>query len=545
MAGEERKEVDIKELVAKAKEEGEIGQVFAWRTYGMDEIPITLREGERLPLGALVFVEDDDGYPIVYQVAAPHYYRPGFSHEKYLIGHGGLERDETETYDCVGILVGLFKSARGLPETPRYPVPPLSKVYRCPPELVEIVTRPGEKPMVKLGVEPVTGREVYIALRPLIRQGLIISGAQGTGKTTALLALICRSLEAYNKLRFLVLDWEGEFRPLEKLRERGFRVYVIPWDRFISGAMGEDPTIALMLMAGEDPRIRLGGEEPAYVQVIRAALVLCAKEEKYPTKTALKKLIGEVTMDERGRLKSMPGKAAFGRKPETIQTALDIVESSSILPDEKPGDVWGKKRLVSLIESNNVVLVDFSVTERRDIPVSFELQKRVGIFLAKCVWEEATSRRDFGCIIVSDEAHRICPERGYGIIDEIWLNLAAQGGRNGCPLWLVARRLSRVHKSVTTELQQNFFCFNVEDVDRRRVEEDMGAAFASLVGALPRGECVVKSAIGFRVPGQAVHVKFDKEFEPASAKYGLEERFGPLKETPPGAIKGGVLAKLW
>lgn len=53
-------------------------------------------------------------------------------------------------------------------------------------------------------------------------------------------------------------------------------------------------------------------------------------------------------------------------------------------------------------------------------------------------------------------------------------------------------------------------------------------ADASLIGALPPGEAIVKSAAGFRIPGQVMHVKFDKVVEPSSVKYGLEERFKPL-----------------
>ncbi|MEM3547140.1 MAG: hypothetical protein QXU47_07260 [Candidatus Bathyarchaeia archaeon] len=77
----------------------------------------------------------------------------------------------------------------------------------------------------------------------------------------------------------------------------------------------------------------------------------------------------------------------------------------------------------------------------------------MGIYLAKCIWEEATQNKEFGCIVVSDEAHRIAPEKFYGgEIDPVWMRLATEGGRNGCPLWLVARRLSLVSKAVTTEL---------------------------------------------------------------------------------------------
>jgi len=35
----------------------------------------------------------------------------------------------------------------------------------------------------------------------------------------------------------------------------------------------------------------------------------------------------------------------------------------------------------------------------------------------------------------------------------------------------------------------------------------------------------VKSAAGFRIPGQVIHVCFDQVLKPSSAEYGLEERF--------------------
>jgi len=146
----------------------------------------------------------------------------------------------------------------------------------------------------------------------------------------------------------------------------------------------------------------------------------------------------------------------------------------------------------------------------------------VAAFVAEALWEEALSRR-LTCVIVSDEAHRICPESWYGNIDDIWIRLATEGGRNGIPLWIVARRLSLVRKSVTVETQQNFIGFNAEDVDRRRIIEDLGEEFGELIGALPQGEAVVKSQ-GFRIPGQVIHVKFDPELRPHAGP-SLRERF--------------------
>jgi len=177
---------------------------------------------------------DDDGLPIIYQVASPEYYRFGYDFEKRLIAYGRAVKDDSYTYDCTGILVGkLYEDGRI--EPPRYPVPPLADVYLCTPELVMMITEPEEVPRVRIGIDPLTKEPVYIKLRPLIRQGLLISGAQGTGKTTALLTLIVRSLEAFSNLAFLILDWTGEFEALINSEyAKRFRMSAVTWDAFVT-----------------------------------------------------------------------------------------------------------------------------------------------------------------------------------------------------------------------------------------------------------------------------------------------------------------------
>jgi len=513
---------DIRSMIKNAKQ---VGNVFSWRIYGLEKIYITLRKGVKLPVGSYVFVKDDDGLPIVYQVASPTYYRYSFDFEKRLIAHGGISRDEAHTYDCVGILVGKVlevveeegESRRKKIEIqpPRYPVPPLSEVYECTSNLMEILTRPSSEPIVKIGKEPLTGLEVKIALRALIRQGLLISGAQGTGKTTALLTLICRSLETYPSLRFLVLDWTGEMRVLEQLNGKRFgnpprqiSANALPWDSKID-LVYTGPDLLVRLIREDDPRVR-GAVEAA----LNDTLALCAKKKMPLTKTNLQSIVD-------GEIKDV-------RKDTTIKAVKKVISGSKWIPDEAAEEKLPENiinQFIRELESVNIYVVDFSKTENPEIPDEFEFKKMMAEVMAWHVWNTARIRKDFGCVVVSDEAHRICPERGYGELPGIWLRLATEGGRNGCPLWLVARRLSLVSKSVTTELQQNFFCFNVEDVDRRRVSEDLGETFASLLGSLPPGEAIVKSAAGFRVPGQVIHVCFDQVLKPSSAEYGLEERF--------------------
>jgi hypothetical protein len=507
----------IGELVKKAEV---VGNVFSRSTYGIDKIFITLRQGRKLPLGSYVFVLDDDGLPIVYQVASPEYYRYSYDFEKRLIAFGRAVKDDSYTYDCTGILVGkLYEDGRI--EPPRYPVLPLAEVYLCTPELVKLITEPDEEPRVRIGINVLTKEPVYIKLRPLIRQGLLISGAQGTGKTTALLTLITRSLEAFDKLRFLILDWTGEFDALVSSEyAKRFRITSIAWDEFVANSKTENPELLLKLIISEDPRV-----QGAVYEVISSALAMCKKDGVYPTKDNLRlRIIGQLQQ----------------RKPETMQTALSVIERSTHIPRSPPKTIWTRQHFIEEIEKNNVVIIDFTKTNDPQTPDDMEVKMQVATSLANYIWEEATCRKDFGCIIVSDEAHRIAPEKAYsGIygerekINPIWIRLATEGGRKGCPLWFVARRLSLVSKAITTELQQNFICFNVEDVDRERVKQDIGETFASLLGALSPGEAIVKSATGFKIPGQVIHVKFDLVLQPSSVKYGLEERFKPLSPTTP------------
>jgi len=226
------------------------------------------------------------------------------------------------------------------------------------------------------------------------------------------------------------------------------------------------------------------------------------------------------------------------RKPETIKAAIEIIEScSSRLISAEPAEekCIRREEFLNLIRKYNAVIVDFSRTQEPDMPDNFEFKSAVGAYLAEAIWNEARVNERFGCIIVSDEAHRLCPE--FESFDPIWHRLATEGGRNCCPFWLVARRLSIVSKKVTTEAQQNFICFNVEDVDRRRIEEDLGTSFAGLLGSLAAGEAMVKS-MGFRIPGQVIHVKFDKVVEPASAAHGPEDRFRAMAEHARSPSKG-------
>jgi DNA helicase HerA-like ATPase len=283
----------ILELVKQSSsDENRIGNVFTENSYGIDRISVTLKEGVQLNTGSYVFLLDGDSYPVVYQVVQPYWFRPSFDFEESLITIGNPTADSRiQRYRCACTLVGKLTEDAFSP--PRNPVKPFANVYSCSPEMVAKVIHPDSDWTAKLGTNPETDREVLIDLNTLVRQGLILTGAQGTGKTTGLLTLVSRAMQATPPARFLMLDWTG-------------------------------------------------------------------------------------------------------------------------------------------------------------IP-------------------EGGSRED---------------------IDRIWFKLATEGGRNGCPLLIVARRLALVNKTITIEAQQNMISFNTEDIDRHRIESDLGSDFAGMLGALSPGEAM-------------------------------------------------------
>lgn len=488
--------VNIKEVMKAAEH---VGNVYSYGTYGINTIRITLKEGVKLPTGDYVFVTDDEGLPVVYQVSYPHWYKPSFDFEESLIVAGGPEKDEhRRRYRCVGVLVGRVEE-NGDISIPRYPVPPLTDVHKCPPDLVKLVTEPLDEWKIRLGENPETGRPVYIALEPLIRQSLLITGAQGTGKTTALLTLIARAVQANPSLHFLILDWTGEFSSLKQLGDN--KTLICLWEDFVGKYVVAKPDIVEGLLK-TDPRMK-GAVEDAVIQ----ALYEC---KETPTIDKICERIDAQTK----------------RWPSTRAVAKAVVRDN--LPDKYPKGL--EEPLENLTAKYSIVIIDFSTS--KSLPDEFRFKRKVAACIADTIWKKATTDKNFGCVIVSDEAHRICPQ--FDSMEATWLRLATEGGRNCCPFWLVARRLSLVNKSVTVESQQNIICFNVEDIDRKRIEEDIGTTFAGMLGALPQGEAMVKSAMAFRVAGQTIHVKFDQVIKPASAKFSAKQRFLSMANEPKG-----------
>ena len=502
----------IHELVKQSSsDENRIGNVFTENSYGIDRISVTLKEGVQLNTGSYVFLLDGDSYPVVYQVVQPYWFRPSYDFEESLITIGNPTSDSRiQRYRCACTLVGKMTDDSFGP--PRNPVKPFANVYSCSPEMVAKVIHPDSDWTAKLGTNPETDREVLIDLNTLVRQGLILTGAQGTGKTTGLLTLVSRAMQATPPARFLMLDWTGEFASMAGRKET--KVQVVNWERLATTVFENVHEQTKEIMAP-----LTGGRGTKVFKLLSASVDECKENEEFPTKKA-------ITARAQNKVGSMWPKAKEDENEAILSQLRTAVNSCDEVYVEEPSlkNTTTAEELCGRLEGLHGIVVDFSYPELGLVPDDQETKNKVATALANAIWSRASTGKGFGCIIVTDEAHRLLPEGGSREdIDRIWFKLATEGGRNGCPLWIVARRLALVNKTITIEAQQNMISFNTEDIDRHRIESDLGADFAGMLGALSPGEAMVKS-MGFRIPGQVVHVMFDAEVAPATPPKA-KERF--------------------
>lgn len=99
------------------------------------------------------------------------------------------------------------------------------------------------------------------------------------------------------------------------------------------------------------------------------------------------------------------------------------------------------------------------------------------------------------CVIVIDEAHTFCPEKGAGesVASDSVIGLATRGRKRGYALILATQRLGKLRKDAASELQNLLIGKTFIDVDRKRAADALGVygqeqrAFFDEIKMLKRG----------------------------------------------------------
>ncbi len=505
--------------------EKRLGYVFSEDgVYEPDEITFTVELGARVEIGDIVCIEHPSkpGIPVFYQVIEVPLRRKARDYEEDLIRAGKPLIDESRNYPRarakqIGYIEDLDRLLSGAATIDELlmlieHIKPLSEVYIPRPEVVAKLLEPSA-PSIAIGrVYPNWKHVLKLELPKLMRQGLLIVGGVGTGKTTTMLTVLIRVIKEIKKLggspHILIVDKDGEYGARELIEAASSENYV----RIHIDEIGE-----LEYLDKEEYSKKLlailgyYGKHSKAAKALDQAIKSLQEEVLYLTPDfVMQKVLPLITdLSSRNELQ------------KRVHEWKKRIESCTVSSTSR----YGVLDVVQMLKTKTVVHIDLSAT--RDFDHAFRVLNN----LLKSIYSEALSDERFGCIIAIDEAHLFCPERGgislasdnaISALRETLHLIATTGPRNGVTPFIVTQRPSLISKTITTQMGQNIIAHRVEDVDLERIEEIVGPV-ARRVRVLPRGWAIVKAlAAKIREP---LIVKIEPEAHPASIGRTAYDRF--------------------
>ncbi|MEZ0394453.1 MAG: ATP-binding protein [Desulfurococcaceae archaeon] len=494
--------------------EAEVGFIFSEDgVYEPDEITFTVKQGERVEIGDIVAIEHPSrqGALVFYQVTEVPLKRKARDYEEDLAKMGVQLVDPTRDYPRararqIGYAdVALQGSSPNIGELYMLieHVRPFSKVYRPRPELIDALLRPSGVGVLIGSLYPSWKHRLVLDASRLLRQGLLVVGGVGTGKTTTMLSIIVRLIRALKEAggspHVLIIDKDGEYGSRELVETAGEDGYVSISADAISSVDFVDVDMYFERLKRE---LGFPDMRSSAAKALRSAVESVARD--------LGTLRLEPDFVERHVLAAL--KSADPQHWTEVQQRFARWRQRHARREH--GHAYGPKEVLEELKARTVVHIDLSAT--RDFGLAFEFLAN----LLRMVYDEALKNERFGCVVAIDEAHLFAPEKG-GIelspkardLGELLNLLATTGARNGVTLFVATQRPSLISKTITTQMGQNIIAHRVEDVDLDRIEEIMGP-IARKVRVLPPGWALVKShAAKIREP---IIVRVEPETYPVS-----------------------------
>jgi DNA helicase HerA-like ATPase len=522
--------VSLEELLEKR-----IGYIFSEEgIYEPDIIAFTVETGERVEIGDIVAIKHPSKNTIVfYQVIEVPVRRKARDYEEDLVRVGRPLIDDTRNYPRarakqIGYVEDLDKLLRGESSIDDLMmliehIKPLSEVYRPKPEVIDKLLAPREDGIAVGKIYPNWKHTYMFDLKRLLRQGLLVVGGVGTGKTTTMLTMIYRVIKAFlekgGRPHILIIDKDGEYGTRELIDLVGENNYIrIHIDDIIIQSFNRAEQFAEELLN------KLGYFEKRST----AAKTLYA--------VALE--VARKALQSKGTVQMPSLTPAYFEenilpiiKKNHVKVYAEIFQKFNAwkrqFKESQPTtQIYSVNDVLNMLKDYIIVHIDLSAA--RDFNHAYDVLNN----LLLRIYDEALNNPDFGCIVVIDEAHLFAPERGgislasndritSALRDTISL-LATTGARNGVTLFVATQRPSLISKTITTQMGQNIIAHRVEDVDLGRIEEIMGP-IARRVRVLPRGWAIVKAlASKIREP---LIVRVEPETFPKSTGRTAYERF--------------------
>ena len=495
--------------------ECEIGRIFSENgVYEPGEITFTLYDRASVEIGDIVCIEHPSkpGVPVFYQVVEALTRRKARDLDEDLIKMQKHIRDEARDYPrAKARQLGYYEELKlekmaededllALIEH----VIPLEAVYKPKDEVLKALLEPADA-SIGLGlIYPGWKHTFKLNARKLLRRGMLVVGGVGTGKTTTMLTtltnLILQLRKSGGKPRILIVDKDGEYGAKELIdASNGSYVEVDINDVTVESLSRKEEFARVLLQ-----RLGFYGKQSKAAKALYAA-VMEAEEEKFELSPEfVKEKILPRIMDPATR--------------GEIEVKLQSWNTSAKSPEVK----YTIDDVLTLVKTN--IVTHLNLKACRNFDHTFQVINE----LVRRIYDEAI-RGSMACVLVIDEAHLFCPEKGGIELSSEAKNLretlelvATTGPRNNFVPFMATQRPSLISKTITTQLGQNIIAHRVEDVDLGRLKEIMGPV-AEKVSMLPRGWALVKS-ISARIREPLI-IRVEPTAKPTSATKTAYERF--------------------
>ncbi len=137
----------------------------------------------------------------------------------------------------------------------------------------------------------------------------------------------------------------------------------------------------------------------------------------------------------------------------------------------KGGDVVAESKTAALLARKILEMNVSAIVDLYELP-HHERKHFVKLFLDSLI----NSPKEFWhpCLIIVDEAHQFCPEKGQSEAMEAVIDLATRGRKRGFCAVLATQRLSKLHKDAAAECNNKLIGRTGLDIDMKRATEELG-----------------------------------------------------------------------
>lgn len=137
----------------------------------------------------------------------------------------------------------------------------------------------------------------------------------------------------------------------------------------------------------------------------------------------------------------------------------------------KDGDTPAEPKSASLLARRILELNVSAIVDLYELHHQ-ERKRFTKIFLESLV--NAPKKLWHPCLVIVDEAHVFCPEKGQSEASESVIDLATRGRKRGYCAILATQRLSKLHKDAAAECNNKLIDRTGLDIDRKRASEELG-----------------------------------------------------------------------